>query len=353
MEQYQPEELRQSYRALQSGETRMRAIRQAAAAAEQANDLPWAIRFHHDLIHESVFSGDRYQALVDFPQYLALVKRDPALEKENLWDTLWMFKWIVEAATEFYQIEKVQVIRWFSEYRRMLLENGYSLRSWYEKRAIFFSYCDRAKMRMDFDSFLEAKSDGMSDGEASDLNSTVRFALETGNRERSMQAANQIFSRNLRTEEVPCKTYLYLLRDAVRRGDADAAAQYAEPLRALCSGQRFQLEPIGTLLAYDAAADPARGLEFYAKNRALREGSRNPFLCFWFDRGAAMLLKAAAERGCTLSEVNGAVLTPEQLAAKSAEMMQNCRSLAEKFDARNKSDFFASAIAVSPTETDL
>ena len=353
MNGYDPAALMQQYRAMQPGDPRMRAIRAAITEAELAKDDASLLQFHHDMIHESVFSGDRYQALVDFPQYLAITHRNPELAAEWTHDTLWMFKWIVEAATEFYQIEKVQVIRWFSEYRRMLLENGYSLRSWYEKRAIFFSYCDRAKMRMDFDSFLEAKSDGMSDGEASDLNSTVRFALETGNRERAMQAANQIFSRNLRTEEVPCKTYLYLLRDAVRRGDADAAAQYAEPLRVLCSGQRFQLEPIGTLLAYDAAADPARGLEFYAKNRALREGSRNPFLCFWFDRGAAMLLKAAADRGCTLSEVNGAVLTPEQLAAKSAEMLQNCRSLAEKFDARNKSEFFASAIAVSSTETDL
>ena len=116
------------------------------------------------------------------------------------------------------------------------------------------------------------------------------------------------------------------------------------PLRALCSGQRFQLEPIGTVLCYDAAADPTRGLEFYAKNKALREGSRNPFLCFWFDRGAAMLLKAAAEQGLSMKEINGTVLTPEQLAAQVEAMMQNCRELAGKFDARNGSDFFTAAL---------
>lgn len=344
MEQYNPEAMQQNYRALQSGDPRMRAIRTAAAAAEQANDLPWAIRFHHDLIHESVFSGDRYQALVDFPQYLALVKRDPELEQENLWDTLWMFKWIAEAATEFYQIEKKQVIAWFSEYRRMLLENGYSLRSWYEKRAIFYSYCDRAKMRMDFESFQDAKRDDMGDGEASELDSVVRFALETGDTAKAMQAANQIFDRNLRTEEVPCKTYHYLLRDALKRGDMDAAEKYAQPLRALCTGQRFQLEPIGMVLCYDALTDPERGLAFYMKNRALREGSRNPFLCFWFDRGAARLLSAAAAQGLSCKDASGAVMTPEQLAAESEAYMQNCRALAEKFDVRNRSDYFASEL---------
>ena len=345
MELYNPEALRQNYRALQSGDPRMRAIRTAAAAAEQANDLPWAIRFHHDLIHESVFSGDRYQALVDFPQYLALVKKDPALEQENLWDTLWMFKWIVEAATEFYQIEKKQVLQWFSEYRRMLLENGYSLRSWYEKRAIFFCYCDRAKMRMDFESFQDAAHDAMDDGEASELDSVVRFGLETGSREKAMQAAKTIFDRNLRTEEVPCKTYHYLTADALRRGVPAEAARYAEPLRLLCDGQRFQLEPIGTVLCCDALTDPARGLQFYMKNRALREGSRNPFLCFWFDRGAARLLSAAAAQGLSARTETGAVITPEQLVEQAAAMLQNCRTLAEKFDARNGSDYYASALA--------
>lgn len=344
MELYDPEKLQQEYKELQSGDPRMRAIRAAAAAAEQANDLPWAIRFHHDLIHESVFSGDRYQALIDFPQYLALVRRDPELEQDNLWDTLWMFKWIVEASTEFYQIEKKQVLQWFSEYRRMLLTNGYSLRSWHEKRAIFYSYCDRAKMRLDYANFLDAPKDDLGDGTASELDSVVRFSLETGNREKALQAADQIIGNNLRTEEVPCKTYYYLLRDALRRGDMENADQYAMPLRPLCNGQRFQLEPIGMILYYDALTAPTRGLDFYRKNLPLREGSRNPFLCFWFDRGAAKLLSAAAEQGLSGTDLSGRTLTPEQLSAKAEETAQNCRMLAEKFDARNGSDYFSSLL---------
>ncbi|MBQ5339710.1 MAG: hypothetical protein J6Z40_11170, partial [Oscillospiraceae bacterium] len=171
-----------------------------------------------------------------------------------------------------------------------------------------------------------------------------RFALEIGDQEKAMQAANQIFDRNLRTEEVPCKTYHYLLRDAIRRGDLDAAGKYAEPLRPLCAGQRFQLEPIGMVLCYDALTNPERGLQFYAKNKALREGSRNPFLCFWFDRGAARLLTAAAEQGLSGRDAAGAVLTPEQLATDAQACLQSCRMLAEKFDARNRSDYFMSEL---------
>ena len=180
MQNYDPDALRDGYRALQSGEPRMRAIREAITAAELAHDDSAALQFHADLIRESVFSGDRLQALVDFPQYLAVTERDPALAKENLWDTLWMFKWIVEAATEFYQIEKVQILRWFSEFRRMLTVNGYSLRTWYEKRAIFYQYADRAKMRLDYEDFLHAPKDEMGDGEASELDSVVRCESYAG-----------------------------------------------------------------------------------------------------------------------------------------------------------------------------
>ena len=98
------------------------------------------------------------------------------------------------------------------------------------------------------------------------------------------------------------------------------------------------------VLCYDALTDPARGLEFYLRNKSLREGSRNPFLCFWFDRGAARLLTAAAEQGLSAPSEIGGMLTPEQLAAQAEARMQSCRTLAEKFDARNGSDYFSAVL---------
>ena len=339
MNGYDPEALIQSYRAMQPGDPRMRAIRAAITEAELAKDDAAALQFHHDLIHESVFSGDRYHALVDFPQYLAITHRNPELAAEWTHDTLWMFKWIVEASTEFYQIEKKQVLQWFSEFRRELLKNGYSLRSWYDKRAIFFQFSDRAKMRMDYESFLDAPRDAMSDGKTNDLDTQVRFELQIGNLEKAKAAADEIFRNHLRTEEVPCKTYFALLADAIRRGDLADAEQYAKPLKQLCSGERFQLEPIGMMFCWFALTDPAEGLLFYTQNKALREGSRNPFLCFWFDRGAARLLRAAADAG---SELNGQ--TPDALRAKADALLSDCADIAAKFDARNGSDYFTKAL---------
>lgn len=343
MNNYDPSALRLEYRRTQSGDVRMRAIRSAIAAAEQVNDYENLIHFHHDLIHESVFSGDRYQALIDFPQFLAATEHSPELKQQWLWDTLWIYKWILEAATEFWQIEKKQILRWFSDYKSALIRNGYSLRTWYEKRAIFYSYCDRAKMRLDFEDFMRAPKDAIGDGTACELDSMVRFYLEIGEREKAIEKAEIIFEKQYRTEEIPCKTYLFLLRDAMQRGLKEEAAQYAKKLRPLCSGDRFQLEPTGVLLRYDAQTNPEIGLQLYEHNLPLRESSRNPFLCFWFDSGAARLLKAAAEAGLSYP-LNGTQTDAAGLQALSDSALENSRAIAEKFDARNRSDCFMSSL---------
>ena len=297
MADFDPEALVLEYRRAQSGEPRMRAIRTAISAAELAGDSEALIRFHHDLIKDSVFSGDRYQALIDFPQYLAAVNRDEATAAAHLWDTLWMYKWILEAATEFWQIEKKQINKWFSQYRSEMIRAGYSLRPFYQKRAIFNSYCDRAKLRLDYADFLAAPHDRMCDSEADEYDTIVRWELVIGDRDKALKAAEHIFSKGWRSDEIPAYTYGSLLADALRRGDHPNAHEYARLLRPFCDGERFRLEQTGLLLCYDALADPARGMAFYRKNASLREGSRNPFLCFWFDRGAARLLRAAGQQG--------------------------------------------------------
>ena len=338
MEHYDPAALCAEYNALESGDVRLRAIRSAVTAAELAGDREALLHFHHDLIKESVFSGDRYQALIDFPQYLAAVKEDPALEREWTWDTLWMFKWILEASTEFYQIEKKQILRWFSEFRRELTVNGYSLKPFYNYRAIFYSYCDRARFRLDYEDFRNTAADSMSDRGAYEDDMIVRFELEIGNRASARKTAQKIFDSGYRSEEIPSATYGYLLEDARLCGDTEYAADCAKKLRPLCEGERFKLQRSGILLCWDAVSDPETGLAFYLRNLHLREGSRNPFLCYWFDRGAARLLQAAADAGLTAAGI-------PDLRAAAASAAANAQDLAAKFDARNGSDYFTKKLA--------
>lgn len=350
MSGYNPAALRAECKAQAPGDPRMRALRNAAAEAERAGDPETALEFHHALIKESVFTGDRYQALVDFPQYLSLCRSDPRLEADRARERLWLFKWIVEASVEFFQIDKPQVLSWFAQFRCELTRHGYSSKPFFEKRAIFYSYYDRARMMLDYEDFLRSPRDAMADGEADEYDTMVRWELVLGNRSKAMRAAEHIFRNRLHTEEIPATTYGYLLEDAMRRDDRQEAAHYAALLRPLCKDQRMRLEQSGLLMIFDAQNDPASGLQYYVRHARIRRDSRNPLLCFRFDAGASMLLHAAAESGCTCPDPESPQQTwlPDDLAAQSRQLAEAARSLAERFDARNGSDFFSQACAQLP-----
>lgn len=333
---FDPVALQSSYRQLEEGEPRMRAMRAAITEAEQAQDLRAQMIFHHDLIRESVFSGDRYQALIDFPRYYALYTETDALRAEFRDTVLWVFKWILQAATEFPQIPKAQVLQWFSKFRRELLCAGYSLRPFYNLRALFYSYMDGAKLRLDYEDFLNAPIDRMADGEADLYDNIVQWELRFGNRDKALRAMEHIQQKNLHSDEVPAKPYGFLLEDALQRSDFEAADHYATLLRPLCIGRRFRMQQLGSLLCYTALRDPAAGLELLHQHQPMRDAARNPFLCFWFDRGAMLLCQRAAAQSSSSAELNA---TAEHFRGQALD-------IAKQFDARNGSDYFTQALCV-------
>lgn len=344
MQGFDPSALRQAYFETQEGEPRMRAIRSAITQAEQAKDDYARLIFHRDFIKESVFSGDRYQALIDFPQYLAIYDANPELHPQFRYHVLWTFKWILQAAAEFPQIEKSQVLRWFSHFRSELSKAGYSLKPFYNLRAAFYSYYDYAKFLLDYEDFQNAKADEMSDGDPDTYDAIVQYELLRGNDEAALKTANLIFERNYRTDEVPAKTYSYLLRYAMLRHDMETAAHYAELLRPFCIRKRFRMTELGLLLCFDAKTNPCAAYQLLSEHEEMRRSSRNPYLCFWFDRGAMMVYDALANRQISVPLDNGQIFTPEDAARLAEETRTRCLETAALFDARNGSDYFTAAL---------
>ncbi len=339
MDNYNPIKLTHEYMRLQSGDIRLRSIRQACVYAQKAGDTENAIKFHHDYIKESVFSGDRYRALIDFPQYLALLDKDVQIKEKHAWQTLWMFKWILEAAYEFYQIPKKQVYRWFEEFRSESLRNGHSLKAYYDKKSIFDKFCDPAKARIDYLNYLKCPSDSLSDGDASDLDTIIQNELMFGNYNKADITARKIFDENMSTEEIPAKTYSYFLEYHMARGELAEADKYVRLLIPYCIGSRFRLEQTGFILCYFSLTDVEEGLDFYKKQYHLRVNSKNPYLCFCFDNGAARIFRSASSTNKLVSDYANGFTSFDQAADY---YMNNCRKSAELFDLRNESSYFMS-----------
>lgn len=342
---FDPAALQAAYRQVEEGDPRMRAIRQAIAEAEQAQDFHAQIVFHRDLIKESVFTGDRYQALIDFPQYYALYENHEELRDVHRYNVIWTFKWILEAATEFPQIPKNQIVQWFSQFRKELRCAGYSLQPFYNLRTQFYSYFDMARMRMDYEEFLNAPTDDMSDGESNIYDNRVQWELRFGQREKAEKSLQYIIDHNFRTEECPAKPYGFFLQESMRKQETENAEKYAKMLVPLCNGKRFRMEQSGLLMCFYALYHPQDGWDYLQKNADARENSRNPYLCFWFDRGVYLLCKALGKQGMTVKDKKGRTFSPQELLDHAEQTRKSCTEIAAQFDARNESTYFADALA--------
>ncbi|MDO5560994.1 MAG: hypothetical protein Q4F95_15540 [Oscillospiraceae bacterium] len=325
---YDIEELYRIVNDSEPGEPKMRALRIACSEAENNNDIINAVRFHYKLMYESVFSGDRYQALIDFPQYLALLEKDEMIKDQYFSRTMLVFRWILEAANEFYQISKQQILKWFGAYQDECLTHGCSLRSYWQKKAIFDSRISRAKLKLDYINSLECPEDDYTDGDLFALDDIVMWELEFGNYEKAMKAAREIFRSKRREIEIPAKTYMNLLKYYMKTEDNENADRTAALLKPFCIGERFQLEPTGIMFEYYSKRNIKEGIEFYNRQAVLREGLKNPYLCFWFDRGTAMLFYEAGK-----TENDEYIKIADAAAEK-------CMQTAHKFDERNESSWF-------------
>ena len=61
-------------------------------------------------------------------------------EDENIEDILWRYKHLIENARSFYQISLEQFERFNADFKRRCVEQGFSLRAYYDKSFYFYFY---------------------------------------------------------------------------------------------------------------------------------------------------------------------------------------------------------------------
>ena len=64
------------------GEPRLKRIHEAVTEADRRKDLRWQFRFRYDYIEESIFCGDRYFAMIAFPELLSLWEKYEVLHED-------------------------------------------------------------------------------------------------------------------------------------------------------------------------------------------------------------------------------------------------------------------------------
>ncbi len=342
-------QLQSEFDALESGTPRLNAIRNAIAEADTEKDLFLQYRLRYAYLKESIFCGDRYFAMIIFPQLLSLYDENEELRQdpECDFDMLVAFKWIVEAAPEFPQITKTEIDNYFRMFKRRLLEHGCSLSIYYMKRSLFYMHCDRSIAAADFYRYLDAPLDYISDGRALYHDQQVMYYLFVGNEEKALEAAKPIFSGELTSNALPQATYHDFIRFYLDGGEYEKALEYAKLTLRRVDGDPYYLDIVGTLMALYGMTKFDDGIRLFCRNYPVFAVSKNPKLRMLFTIGAYHLFRGlpawyqlpeyfAVPKDSPIYEA----AESRDITSLASYFYTEAKTLAEKFDRRNGTDDF-------------
>ncbi|MCR4647107.1 MAG: hypothetical protein K5695_17160 [Oscillospiraceae bacterium] len=345
------EQLERSFQELDRGVPRLTAMRDAIHEADQQQDMEWMFWFRYDYLEESIFCGDRYYAMIIFPELLSIYDKYPKLQENPriCRSMLVAFKWIVEAAPEFPQVSRAEIDSYFRLFKRRLIEQGCSLSIYYMKRSLFYMHVDRSIAAMCFYRFVDAPLDSISDGKALYYDQQVQFYLFEDDEVKALKAAEQIFSGKLKSNSLPQATYHDFIRYYLYKGNFDEASRYARMTEHRVTGDPYYLDVVGTLMSLYSVTDPAQGAALFNKNYPVFAASKNPWLRMLFLIGAAHLTARFAKDGA----IPESFCIPPELSVSGAEELaawfdREAADNARKFDDRNGTDDYTQMLRQLP-----
>ena len=345
-------EIIDNYELLEDGIAKMVGIKKAIQIADEEKDDYWRLVFRKAYIREALFDDDTLQAMLMFPEYAALYDNySKTFDDYPAINFLWAYKWIIESAENFYQISYEKMIEYFEDFKNRCVENGFSLRSYYMKVAGFFEYIDIEKSKKAIKEFEKHAIDDLSDCEACELSTQVYFELNYGDAQTALKLAKPILSGKKKCGEVPLTTYGYLLDYYMKQNDMENASVY-EKLLLKEIKNIAHLTSVSKLLKYYTYIDINKGIRIFKKYFPLDIQTKNPIDKFNFELQAYYLLKKAKkcrdkktiqllfDKKFPLYKENGVYQLDELIEF----FLKNVTEIAQKFDRRNKNNYFSNKI---------
>ncbi len=337
------QEILDTFASLEGGQPRLSYMRDAISQADEEKHPYWQFMLRYMYLKESIFCGDRYFAMIMFPELLALYDQEESLQNNSnvAFHMLIAFKWIVEAAPEFPQITKAEIDSYFRLFKKRLLEQGCSLSIYYMKRSLFYLHCDLGIASAAFYDFLDAPLDHISDGKALYYDQQVIYYLHIGEEERALQAAKRIFSGELTSNALPQATYHMFMQYYTKQGRYEEALSYAEKTLRRIEGDAYYLDIIGSLMTLYGITDSMAGLSVFRKHYPVYLSSKNPYLRMLFTIGAYQLfsrMQAPLPEDFALPKQSPIQTT--DAAALAAHFYQLAKESAGRFDSRNGTEDF-------------
>ncbi len=329
----------QEYEELEHGKPRLRVMKQAIAAADEAKDASWQIMFRHEYLNESVFECDDIDGIIVFPEMLSIFDEHPELTDEYLLDVMWDFKNILGESSDFPQISLAELENLYAEYERRLKKYGFSLRTLKYKRERLSERTGNFLPLSEYGKYKDEPTDSLKDCEACETNWNVICALMNDDEAKAEELSQPLFDGTLSCAEVPNATYFRWITYLQKKGDYQKAKKYAKRLSLRIRDTSQHTDYAGVLLRFYAKFQPHTGRNLLRRTLANYLSCRNPMLKLKYAKGAYSLFKECKDEDFML------ILPPEfplynaennYITAEVRDYFYNeAKTLAQRFDERN------------------
>ncbi len=275
---------------LERGVPRMEVMANAIAEADREDAHHWRLYFRYRYIQESVFHDDNFKAILMFPEFLAIYDEHEELHDEFERDMMFAFKWILENATDYYQVDRSQIAAYFAEFKKRCETLGYSLRAYYMKKSRYYLAVDREVSQDAIRKFRACKRDSVSDCEACEMHYDMSMALEFGEEADALRIAQPLFEGKKTCGEVPHVTYGALTKYYLYHQNWKEASYYARLCERYTKNKPEFLEETAYLLELYSVLHPQTGWQIFKQNIGHFLACKNPMMRMHFARGAWRLL---------------------------------------------------------------
>lgn len=346
------------YQALEHGAPRLRAIQKAYQAADEAHDDEWSFRFRDRYLNESTFESDDVDAMVIFPEMVALYDSNEDLQADDEFfhKLMWSFKLVIENAMNFYHVPLAQIEAFHADFKRRLEAGGRSLRTYEYLRENISEQTGNLLPAAEYGKYRELPTDDLKDCTACELSHDVRMALLTDQPEKARELGKPIFAGELHCGEVPETTYAAWIEYDIAHGDFGDAKKLAKRMYPMVRHRMDLLREVGILLHFYAITDRQTGIMIFRHELRNFLSCRNHWMRYHFAAGAYRLFAhmQMEEFGVILPQEFS--LWNEEHRYSSAALRdyfyEIAKELAEKLDARNGNSALTDALNAADPEFD-
>lgn len=238
-------------------------LKEAIRIADENEDVEWATELRLELIYQLNRLSEDLEEIAVFSKILDDYENNK--DVVDVYDLLWKYKWIWVCAFDVPEIPKEQVDAIGEDYKARILQNGYSLRSYYQCKAVMYIRMKRYEEAKEcFDRMLDERVDDLT-CEACEINFMLDYYLETGRFEEAYSRAQPLISKQTTCFEANLRAYMKLAYYAQKAGKPEIAADMcAHAEEALVGRERdeYMLLYLGLFVAYYFMINPERGWEY-------------------------------------------------------------------------------------------